>query len=130
MHFPNLHMSAICKLGKSIKHAKGWFFRERWIVKGLKLKVCKLSEILYSNFKKTQQIFHTLAQNTIKAFKIRAQAIFSLLEKTHPLVHKVWGREIFFIILSYNSLFYLFCEIESNFKSVQFFSLHPVEEAY
>jgi hypothetical protein len=26
----------------------------------------------------------------IKAFKIRAQAIFSLLEKTHPLVHKFW----------------------------------------
>jgi hypothetical protein len=41
MPLPNLHMSAICKLGKGInliKHAKGWFFREKWIVKGLKLK--------------------------------------------------------------------------------------------
>jgi hypothetical protein len=32
---------------------------------------------------KTQQIFH-LTQNMIKAFKFRAQAIFSLLENTHP----------------------------------------------
>jgi hypothetical protein len=42
-----------------------------------------------------QHMFHPLTQNTIKAFKSRAQAIFSLLEKTP--------------------------EIESNFKSVQFF---------
>jgi hypothetical protein len=34
-------------------------------------------------------MFHPLTQNTIKAFKFRAQAIFSLLEKTHPLVHKI-----------------------------------------
>ena len=29
-------------------------------------------------------MFHLSAQNMIKAFKFRAQAIFSLLEKTHP----------------------------------------------
>jgi hypothetical protein len=32
----------------------------------------------------TQHIFHPLTQNTIKGFKSRAQAIFSLLEKKHP----------------------------------------------
>jgi hypothetical protein len=37
----------------------------------------------------------------IKAFKLRAQAIFSLLEKTHTLAGKIWVREIFFIILHY-----------------------------
>ena len=43
-------------------------------------------------------MFHPLTQNTIKAFKFRAQAIFSLLEKTPqpPRSH-----EIFFIILPY-----------------------------
>ena len=34
-------------------------------------------------------MFHPLTPNTIKAFKFRAQAIFSLLEKTHPLVHEI-----------------------------------------
>jgi hypothetical protein len=34
----------------------------------------------------------------IKAFKFRAQVIFSLLEKTPPLVHKIRVRENFFII--------------------------------
>ena len=29
-------------------------------------------------------MFHLSTQNMIKAFKFRAQAIFSLLEKTHP----------------------------------------------
>ena len=29
-------------------------------------------------------MFHLSNQNMIKAFKFRAQAIFSLLEKTHP----------------------------------------------
>jgi hypothetical protein len=29
-------------------------------------------------------MFHPLTQNTIKAFRFRAQAIFSLLEKKHP----------------------------------------------
>jgi hypothetical protein len=38
----------------------------------------------------------------IKAFKLRAQAIFSLLEKKPPPpVHKIWDREMFFIILHY-----------------------------
>jgi hypothetical protein len=37
----------------------------------------------------------------IKVFKFRAQAIFSLLEKTPALVHKIWFWEIFFIILRY-----------------------------
>jgi hypothetical protein len=37
----------------------------------------------------------------IKAFKFCAQAIFSLLENTHPLVHKIWVEEIFSIILHY-----------------------------
>jgi hypothetical protein len=37
----------------------------------------------------TQHIFHPLTQNTIEAFKSRAQAIFSLLEKKHPLVYKI-----------------------------------------
>jgi hypothetical protein len=31
-----------------------------------------------------KHIFHLLTQNTIKAFKSRAQTIFSLLEKTPP----------------------------------------------
>jgi hypothetical protein len=30
---------------------------------------------------KIQQIFHSLTRNTIKAFKFRAQAVFSLWEK-------------------------------------------------
>ena len=42
----------------------------------------------------------------IKAFKFRAQAIFILLEKTHPLVHKICVRENFFIILPYYSYHY------------------------
>jgi hypothetical protein len=37
----------------------------------------------------------------MKAFEFRGQAIFSLLEKTHPLVYKIWVREIFFIVLHY-----------------------------
>jgi hypothetical protein len=45
-------------------------------------------------------MFHPLAQNTIKAFKSRAQAIFSLLETPPPLVYKILVREIF-------SLFYI-----------------------
>ena len=48
---PNLHITDICKLGNSIKHAKGWFFRKKckfaWIVKGLNWS--KLSEISGSN---------------------------------------------------------------------------------
>jgi hypothetical protein len=40
--WPNLHIADISKLGKRIKHAKGWLFRKKckfaWIVKGLKLK--------------------------------------------------------------------------------------------
>jgi hypothetical protein len=37
----------------------------------------------------TQHTFHPLSQNTIKAFKSRAQAIFSLLEKTPALLYKI-----------------------------------------
>jgi hypothetical protein len=58
-----------------------------------------LSEILYSN--KPQQVFHPLTrQNTIKAFKFRAQAIFSLLEKTLPWFTKFEFEKFF-------SIFYL-----------------------
>jgi hypothetical protein len=32
----------------------------------------------------TQHIFHPLTQNTIKAFKSRTQAVFSLLEPPTP----------------------------------------------
>jgi hypothetical protein len=48
-------------------------------------------------------MFHLSTQNMIKAFKFRAQAIFSLLEKTPPpppLLYKIWVWE-FFIILQY-----------------------------
>ena len=41
-------------------------------------------------------IFHLLIQNMIKAFKFRAQAIFSLLEKTHPAVSQNLSSRIFF----------------------------------
>jgi hypothetical protein len=50
-----------------------------WIVKGLKLKQIFWNFVQQLN---TQHIFDPLTQNTIKAFKSRAQAIFSLLEKT------------------------------------------------
>jgi hypothetical protein len=60
MILPNLHMSAICKLGKGI--------------------------IKHNKF----TIHYSLTQNTIiKAFRFRAQAIFSLLEKKHPLVYTI-----------------------------------------
>jgi hypothetical protein len=49
----------------------------------------------------TQHIFHPLTQNTILAFKSRAQAIFTLSENTPPLVYKICVREIYFIILHY-----------------------------
>jgi hypothetical protein len=58
-------------------------------------------------------MFHPLTQNTIKAFKSRAQAIFSLLEKTPP------PRFTKFEFM--NCILVAVCEIESNFKSVQFF---------
>ena len=41
-------------------------------------------------------MFHLLAQNMIKAFKFRAQAIFSLLEKTHPPGSQNLSSRIFF----------------------------------
>jgi hypothetical protein len=46
----------------------------------------ELKQIIWNfvQWLKTQQTFHPLTQNTIKAFKFRAQAIFSLLEKTTP----------------------------------------------
>jgi hypothetical protein len=50
------------------------------MVKGRKLKQIVWNFVQYLN---TQQNFHLLTQNMIKAFKFRAQAIFSLLEKTH-----------------------------------------------
>jgi hypothetical protein len=49
----------------------------------------------------TQHIFHQLTQNTIKAFKSRAQAIFSLSEKTHP----PWFTK--FVFEKFFSLFYI-----------------------
>jgi hypothetical protein len=54
--------------------------KNEYIVKGLKLK-----EIVWNFVQqlKIQQLSYPLTQNTIKAFKFRAQAIFSLLEK-HP----------------------------------------------
>jgi hypothetical protein len=41
-------------------------------------------------------MFHPLTQNTIKAFKFRAEAIFSLLEKKHPLGSHNLSSSIFF----------------------------------
>ena len=49
----------------------------------------------------TQHIFHPLTQNTIIAFKSRAQAIFSLSEKTHPR----WFTK--FVFAKFFSLFYI-----------------------
>jgi hypothetical protein len=60
-------------LGKNCKFA--------WIVEGLKLKKIVWNFVQQLN---TQHIFHQLTQNTIKAFKSRAQAIFSSLEKIRP----------------------------------------------
>ena len=69
MILPNLHMSAICKLGKGI--------------------------IKHNKF----TIHYSLTQNTIiKAFRFRAQAIFSLLEKKHPPGLHNLSSSIFFII--------------------------------
>ena len=76
----------------------------------------------------------------IKAFKFRAQAIFSLLEKTPPWFTKFQFEKFFSLFhiistqrsyiyqkLDTNSLIlWLFFEIKSNFKSVQFFFIHPV----
>jgi hypothetical protein len=45
-------------------------------------------------------MFHLLTQNTIKAFKFRTQAIFSLLEKTPPWFTKFEFENFF-------SLFYI-----------------------
>ncbi len=81
-------------------------------------------------------MFHSLTQNTIRAFKFRAQASFSLLERRYPLVYKIRVREIVFNILHYKYPRNLcaknldtksfFFEIESHFKSVQFLLIHPV----
>jgi hypothetical protein len=46
-------------------------------------------------------MFHLLTQNMIKAFKSRAQAIFSSLEKTHPPGLQNMSSKNFFIILHY-----------------------------
>jgi hypothetical protein len=77
----------------------------------------------------TQHIFHPL----IIAFKSRAQAIFSLSEKTriHPLVYKICVREIFY------SLFYIISTQRSHiyqklntnrekFQICSVFFIHPV----
>jgi hypothetical protein len=66
MPWPNLHNAAI---------------KFAWIVKGLKLKQVVWNFVRQLN---TQHIVSPLIQNTIKAFKSRAQAIFSLLEKHSP----------------------------------------------
>jgi hypothetical protein len=68
------------------------------MAKGLKVKQIVWNFVQQLN---TQHICHPLTQNTIKAFKSRAQATFSMLEKPPPLVYKIWVREIFFIILHY-----------------------------
>ena len=72
--------------------------KSAWIVKGLKLKQIFWNFVQQLN---TQHIFHPLTQNTIKAFKFRAQAIFSLLEKTHPPGSQNLSSRNFFIILHY-----------------------------
>ena len=47
------------------------------------------NEMKFFTVIKTQQIFHPITQNTIKAFKFRAQASFSMLEKKHLLVYTI-----------------------------------------
>ena len=70
------------------------------------LKGLKLKQIVWNFVQglKTQQIFHLLTQNMIKAFKFRAQAIFILLKKT-PLPPACFTKfefeKFFFIILHY-----------------------------
>jgi hypothetical protein len=56
--------------------------------------------------------FHPLTQNTIKAFKSRAQAVFSFLEKTPPPppswftnLHYKYSRKIIYQKLDTNSCF-------------------------
>jgi hypothetical protein len=52
----------------------------------------------------------------IKAFKFRAQAIFSFFEKTAPLIHKIWVRKIFSIILYYKypNKLYIHKKLDTN----------------
>ena len=46
-------------------------------------------------------MFHPLTQKTIKAFKFRAQATFSLLEKTHTPSLQNLSLRIFFHYFTY-----------------------------
>ena len=59
-----------------------------------------LSEIIIVRFRFcfhfTIQIFHLLTQHTIEAFKFRAQANFSLLEKTLPPGSQNLSSKIFY----------------------------------
>ena len=57
----------------------------------------------------------------IKAFKFRAQAIFSLLEKTHPLVHKSVQGSYIHKKLDTNSCF---AKLRANSYQFSFF-IHP-----
>ena len=59
----------------------------------------------------------------IKAFKFRAQAISSLLEDTPPWFTKFEFENFFLLFYIISTI----CEIKSNFKSVQFFCIHPVD---
>jgi hypothetical protein len=95
---------------------------------------------------KTQHMFHPLPPNAIKfkAFKFRAQAIFSLSEKKHPPGLHNLSSSIFFhyqsTLCRYSRNIYiyitktwyheLFCEIESNFKSGQFFYIYTLYIVY
>ena len=83
-------------------------------------------------------MFHPLAQNTIKAFKSRAQAIFSLLEKTPPppglqnfssrnffiILHKSTQRNYIYQKLDTNSCF---AKLRASSNLFSFF-IHPVEQ--
>jgi hypothetical protein len=59
-------------------------------------------------------MFHPLAQNTIKAFKSRAQAIFSLLETPPPGLQNFSSRNFFIILHKSTQRNYIYKKLDTN----------------
>jgi hypothetical protein len=98
MPFPNLHTSATCKLGKgnNIKHAKGRFFRKKWIVKALTKASCLKFCIVIKN----AHVYHLQFKIWLKLLNFVRKPFLICWKRDNPLVHKIWVREFF-------SLFYI-----------------------
>jgi uncharacterized protein YcsI (UPF0317 family) len=81
-------------------------------------------------------MFHLSTQNIIKAFKFRAEAIFNLLEKTHPWFTKFDLEKFFpffYIISTQRSYIHRKLDTNSCFANLRaisnlcsFFFIHPV----